>query len=169
MAKSRKSHKAGRRHTRRQRAGAFKTIATACRAVLKAKNEDAAVKIFEGAMSQFSDAPGDQLDVLNLCLRAKGDKSLEPEAREKAAELEKGLVAGPPAPSSPATTIRSGPSPVTITSSQEDMMEIDTEPPAAAKPVQYDEQGDVIMADGGRKKRKTRKGGRKHKKNTRRH
>lgn len=203
MAKSRKSHKAGRRSTRR-RGGAFASVVDACRKILDTKSERQIKKHYGDATKAFKEMSEEEQNALDMCFNAALGNLPREEAEQAIQDLEgeEEPVAAPvaeAAPVDPAEAARReaerlgiligmaprGPAPyappAAALANADDAMDLSTPPPIAANQepsqyTQYDSQGDVIMEGklprgpgmGGRK-RKSRKGGRKHKKSTRRH
>jgi hypothetical protein len=170
MAKSRRV-KHSKKSTRR--AGAvkkpvppkFSSVADACRKILKARTAANAEKFHAEALTIFPAISEVEKSSLDLCLSAVITPELKGDAEAAIADLESA-----PSRSSTPETIETELKTVSPTSSQEDimMMDIDREPsPGLYRPFEVREGGPMEL-DGGRKRRKTRRGGRKHK-STRRH
>lgn len=174
MAKSRKSHKVGRRHTRR-RGGAFKSVVEACRKILDTKSERQIKKHHADALKTFKEMSEEEQNALDTCMNAALDYVPKEEAEQAIRDLEgeKEPVAAPVAEAAPVDPAEAA------LAEDPDAMDLSTPPPIAANQeppqyTQYDSQGDVIMEGKlprgpGMGGRKSRKGGRKHKKSTRRH
>ena len=166
MAKSRRT-KHSRRHTRRAGAKAavakFSSVADACRKILRARSKNAE-KLHAEATALFAGMTEEQQNALDTCLAATST----PELKEDAEAMIESIEGSPnPSPAPSAAPSRST-TPSTVTASEgEDMMDVEYAPPPAPF-IPTVREGGPMEIDGGRKRRKTRKGGRKHK-NTRRH
>jgi hypothetical protein len=167
MAKSRKVNKS-RKHTRRAGAKAvaakFASVADACRKILRARSKNAE-KLHAEASALFAGMNEEQQTALDTCLAA----TVTPELKEDAEALIESIEDMPnPSPAPSAAPSRST-TPSTVTASEgEDLMEIERDVVEPQFPIINAEEVPMEL-DGGRKRRKSRRGGRKHKKSTRRH
>ncbi len=141
------------------------SVVDACRKILNTDNKEDGGKIHAEALKTFPKMSKVERTSLDLCLSAVISPDIRGDAEASIADLEDA-----PSRSSTPETVETELKTTTPELSQEDvvMMDIDREPsPGLYRPFEVREGGPMEL-DGGRKRRKTRRGGRKHK-STRKH